>query len=83
MFLYFVVPQLLAWSEAAESPRDVRLASWVSLFLVFIVVWRTGSTPNPHLAATWVLFAWLAYLFVRSLPRAFSGGRLTPSGGTG
>jgi hypothetical protein len=75
MFLFFTVPQLLDWIESERRRRDVRLAAWVSLILVYIVVWKTGNTPVAHLALTWLLFALLGYLFARTLPGSLTAPR--------
>ena len=68
MFLYFTIPQLLAWIDRRESPADVSLGAWVSLMLVFVVVWKTGNTPVAHLGVAWLLFAVLGYLIARTIP---------------
>jgi hypothetical protein len=68
MFLFFTIPQLLAWIDAGDGPRDVRLASWLALILVFVLAWKSGNTPTAHLALAWSLFAALGYLYTRTLP---------------
>jgi len=75
VFLYFAIPQLLAWIDVANGARDVRLAAWVSLVLVFLAVWKTGSAPTSHLAIAWTLFACLGYLYMRTLPAALPRSR--------